>query len=411
MPSVIVSKNSCKIEALYQWDVGQVLSIYGLTLPTVSEVHFAHGTSGLAIVRTAEVGADGTITAAIPNSLLQKSQKINAYVCAYEGEEFRTIYKIEIPVIGRAKPSEYAGEDEAEVYSLEALGVEVTTLAPGQDARVEKVLQGDKWLLRFSIPRGANGLPGHTPQKGVDYWTADDLTAIVADVLADSDVKNASTYAAAAQQAAGDAATARTGAQTAQSDAEAAKTAAVAAAAAAEEAARNASAAAGGGVTSFNGRGGAVTPQKGDYSADDIAFEDGQTFQQKYDSGELKGKAGDNGATFTPNVDADGNLSWTNNGGLANPQTVNIKGGKGDPGKTPVKGTDYFTDADKTEMVADVVEEMGNVAPASHTHKETDVTIAAATDYTTVRVRGIALAQDNAISVPNGCLCGVYSTS
>lgn len=38
------------------------------------------------------------------------------------------------------------------------------------------------------------------------------------------------------------------------------------------------------------------------------------------DSGEF------NGATYTPSVDDDGNLSWTNNGGFENPATVNIKG-------------------------------------------------------------------------------------
>ena len=38
------------------------------------------------------------------------------------------------------------------------------------------------------------------------------------------------------------------------------------------------------------------------------------------DSGEL------DGATFTPSVDADGNLSWTNDKGRDNPATVNIKG-------------------------------------------------------------------------------------
>lgn len=38
------------------------------------------------------------------------------------------------------------------------------------------------------------------------------------------------------------------------------------------------------------------------------------------DSGEF------DGATFTPSVDADGNLSWTNDKGRTNPDTVNIKG-------------------------------------------------------------------------------------
>ena len=56
------------------------------------------------------------------------------------------------------------------------------------------------------------------------------------------------------------------------------------------------------------------------------------------------------GVTFIPNVDTDGNISWTNNGGLANPATVNIKG------KTPVKGVDYYTVAEKTALVNEVAE-------------------------------------------------------
>lgn len=45
------------------------------------------------------------------------------------------------------------------------------------------------------------------------------------------------------------------------------------------------------------------------------------------------GKDGADGATFTPSVDSNGNLSWTNNKGLTNPPTVNIKGPKGDSGE------------------------------------------------------------------------------
>lgn len=38
------------------------------------------------------------------------------------------------------------------------------------------------------------------------------------------------------------------------------------------------------------------------------------------------------GPHFTPSVDAEGNLRWTNNGGLKNPATVNIRGVDGKPG-------------------------------------------------------------------------------
>lgn len=50
------------------------------------------------------------------------------------------------------------------------------------------------------------------------------------------------------------------------------------------------------------------------------------------------GNDGENGATFIPNVDAEGNLSWTNDKELENPPAINIKGPqgpKGDTGDTP----------------------------------------------------------------------------
>lgn len=109
---------------------------------------------------------------------------------------------------------------------------------------------------------------------------------------------------------------------------------------------------------------------------------------------------GQNGATFTPAVSADGIISWTNDRELPNPEPICIKGAdgkdgapgakgdkgdKGDrgergiqgiqgipgaagkdgadgaPGKngadgrTPVAGVDYFTTADKAEMVTAVI--------------------------------------------------------
>lgn len=44
------------------------------------------------------------------------------------------------------------------------------------------------------------------------------------------------------------------------------------------------------------------------------------------------GPQGEKGTTFVPSVDTDGNISWSNTDGIANPETVNIKGPKGDKG-------------------------------------------------------------------------------
>lgn len=69
----------------------------------------------------------------------------------------------------------------------------------------------------------------------------------------------------------------------------------------------------------------------------------------------LKGEQGDTGArgtTFTPVVDSKGNISWSNDGGLENPQTVNITGpqgdmgAKGDTGPQGEKGTTFIPSVD-----------------------------------------------------------------
>lgn len=51
-----------------------------------------------------------------------------------------------------------------------------------------------------------------------------------------------------------------------------------------------------------------------------------------------QGEQGETGYYFTPSVDSNGNLSWTNNGGLTNPTTMNIKGPQGDIGPQGPQG-------------------------------------------------------------------------
>ena len=135
------------------------------------------------------------------------------------------------------------------------------------------------------------------------------------------------------------------------------------------------------------------------------------------------GAPGATGTTFTPSVSADGTLSWTNDGGKTNPASVNIKGPQGeqgakgdtgetgetgaagatgpegpqgpkgaqgpqgDPGPTgpqgpaghtPVKGTDYFTAADKSE-IAQAAAELVSAPSASSTTPKAPGTASAGT--------------------------------
>lgn len=121
------------------------------------------------------------------------------------------------------------------------------------------------------------------------------------------------------------------------------------------------------------------------------------------------GAAGKDGVTFTPSMSDGGDLSWTNDGGKANPKTVNLKGPKGDTGargpagadgakgdpgpegprgpqgetgpagadgKTPVKGTDYFTPTDVNEIAAEAAKKVDISGKLDKTGDGSNVTAA-----------------------------------
>jgi hypothetical protein len=115
-----------------------------------------------------------------------------------------------------------------------------------------------------------------------------------------------------------------------------------------------------------------------------------------------------NGATFTPDVSDDGILSWTNDQNLANPAPVDIRGPAGPQGErglqgiqgpqgiqgqqgpagqdgrdgkdgadgkdgyTPIRGTDYWTEADKREIVEEVAASIPNSASPDWNANEGD---------------------------------------
>lgn len=54
----------------------------------------------------------------------------------------------------------------------------------------------------------------------------------------------------------------------------------------------------------------------------------------------VKGDIGPVGPVFTPFVDIESNLSWTNNGGLENPPTRNIRGATGESGVSAISNFD-----------------------------------------------------------------------
>lgn len=61
---------------------------------------------------------------------------------------------------------------------------EVTTLGPEEEATVSITGTDKNPIVNFGLPRGRQGQPGKTPQKGIDYYTDADKQEMVQAVLA-----------------------------------------------------------------------------------------------------------------------------------------------------------------------------------------------------------------------------------
>lgn len=123
-------------DSLHQWDLNQVLQVSGLNLTTVPEVHFSNANTGRAIVRQATM-TDHVVSVGVPNSLLQDPLRIYAHIGIYEGETFKVVELVEIPVIPRKRPADYQIQDtDEEVYSFKQLENAIANMATKAEAEV-----------------------------------------------------------------------------------------------------------------------------------------------------------------------------------------------------------------------------------------------------------------------------------
>lgn len=79
----------------------------------------------------------------------------------------------------------------------------------------------------------------------------------------------------------------------------------------------------------------------------DVCIWDGA---QWVNNGGLQGADGQDGATFTPSVSAEGVLSWENDGGRENPAAVNLRGPQGPAGTDGAAGPNRVTTATATTL-------------------------------------------------------------
>lgn len=143
-------------ESFYQWDINQ--KIKSNKFKVGDEVHFYNSKLTEALVVTA-YELDGNVVADVPNILLQNAILFKAWVYVQNDGTAKTTYEHAFKVEQRAKPSDYVYEE-----------TEVLTITTA----VNKALEDAKNSGEF------DGEDGHTPVKGVDYWTDEDKDEIKA---------------------------------------------------------------------------------------------------------------------------------------------------------------------------------------------------------------------------------------
>lgn len=102
---------------IWQWDYGQILRIQSKKkLPKAVEVHFSEQEKGGSSITRIGTTADNVTDVPIPDSLLEKSGKIYAFVYIEDGQSGNTEYKIEMSVKARPKPEIPGTPEEPELF-------------------------------------------------------------------------------------------------------------------------------------------------------------------------------------------------------------------------------------------------------------------------------------------------------
>lgn len=225
------------------------------------------------------------------------------------------------------------------------LTVSAQTLEPSQPASVTKTTSGNVINLDFGIPQGVQGIQGPRgePGRGLDimgtYATLEALQAAVTEP-AQGDMYNvgaAEPYTVYMWDGTTEPGSWISQGQIRGPQGPQGETGATGATGPQGETGEAATIAVGTVTTGQPGTGAAVT-NTGTANAAIFNFTIPQGIQGETGP---KGETGETGATgpqgnpgpyYTPSVSPDGDLSWTNNGGLENPATVNIKGPQGEQG-------------------------------------------------------------------------------
>ena len=167
---------------LYQWDLNQTIKITGVdgvaeTVITADEetgtntsieCHFEIREYEYAYKALKVSVSDNDIFVAIPNIVLQSSSSVILYLYVPTGTDgYRTMYKIILPVIPRAKPGDYVQPDDEDYISLKNMVSLAKAWADEAQRRAEAGVPGEQGPQGVPGPKGDTGPQGEQGPQGV----------------------------------------------------------------------------------------------------------------------------------------------------------------------------------------------------------------------------------------------------
>lgn len=153
-------------DTFYQWDTGRQLIVEGF--PAGTEIHYFRITMKEPITLVA-FESEGEVLCDVPDEILQSGMSFKVYAYRADHEGGQTVYEQVLGVRPRPKPAGY-------IYT--------ETQARTVEEAVAQALVKAEESGAFKGEPGKPGKDGHTPQKGVDYWTPTDKAELVAETLA-----------------------------------------------------------------------------------------------------------------------------------------------------------------------------------------------------------------------------------
>jgi hypothetical protein len=181
--------DAIRVHGLHQWDYGRQLEIYAEDMPAMVEVHFACIDMKEAVVRACAV-VNGVATATIPNSCLEQTAPICAWVYLIDGTKGKTVLTAVLHVTPRIKPASAPTipDDVSDKYTELITGVNeqighlkngTTVVKLAEEAKVAHVptpaplvdpqLPGAGWYYLNIIETDMTNLGGDS-SAGPFYW-------------------------------------------------------------------------------------------------------------------------------------------------------------------------------------------------------------------------------------------------